>query len=146
MALAAIKHNMDKRKGFSKLKSRMSDQFMNSEVDELVPEGHHKNMLRQKSLLRIKMNLSKNLSDQHNAIAKGEVPTNNPEDKIMANPYMVRNSSVQHLPVVKMARTGMQANELTNSTTEAFFRNSWFKQLDFQTDPVASQRDLITVK
>ena len=71
----------------SKLRSSRSSQRREivENFDELVPEGHHKNALRQQFLLQIKMNLVKDLSDQSNAIAKGQTSAQRKHDKLMMN-------------------------------------------------------------
>ena len=54
------------------MKSLFHENQVSADFDTLVPEGHHKNQLRQQFLRKIKTNLVKNLSDHTNAIAKGQ--------------------------------------------------------------------------
>lgn len=65
----AMRINMDKRRGLSKLKSRASDRSLSSEFHELVPEGHQNNIIRNKLLMKIKQNLVRNLNDHSNRLS-----------------------------------------------------------------------------
>jgi len=51
MMRIAMRINMDKRQGFAKLKQRASDRSLSSDFIELVPEGHQKNIIRNKLLM-----------------------------------------------------------------------------------------------
>mmetsp|Transcript_38080 Transcript_38080/g.50004 ORF Transcript_38080/g.50004 Transcript_38080/m.50004 type:complete len:153 (+) Transcript_38080:745-1203(+) len=134
----------DRRRGYYKLESRMSEGSLNSELDDLIPEGHQRNAFRQKALLKIRMKLVKNLSDQNNAIAKGIIETQKGKQKRVMLSTIMRNGSSKNFPVLTAASSVPNLRESVDSAnlSNTLHNGSWFKQLDFETDPVASTKML----
>ena len=50
-----MKINQDKRKGYAKLQSRVSDRSLSSEANDLLHESPTKNALRQHTIKKIKL-------------------------------------------------------------------------------------------